>query len=97
MHGKNIVYSDMKPENLLVYEDGYVKLSDFGLSQELEKNSHYYTKMGTRMFFAPEMALRTECRRHVDLWALGVLAYELANFAFPFGSNAINDPKNFTN
>jgi len=43
----------MKPENLLVFEDGYVKLGDFGLSQEIEKHSHYYARMGTRMFFAP--------------------------------------------
>lgn len=47
----------MKPENLLVFEDGYIKLSDFGLSQQLEKYSHYYTRIGTMMFFAPEMAL----------------------------------------
>jgi len=47
------------------------------------------------MFFAPEMALGDECRRYVDLWALGVLAYELANLSFPFCSNSINDPKRF--
>jgi serine/threonine protein kinase len=36
LHLKNICYNDLKPENLLIFEDGYVKLSDFGLSKHLQ-------------------------------------------------------------
>jgi serine/threonine protein kinase len=71
---------------LLIFEDGYVKLSDFGLSKQLDPNQKYYMKVGTQDYFAPELVMGGECTTHIDLWALGVVAYELSNYVYPFKS-----------
>jgi len=75
LHERQIVYNDLKPENVLVFEDGYVKLSDFGLSRDLKQTNQERMRVGTRMYFAPEIVMGTECTKKVDIWALGVLTY----------------------
>ena len=52
-------------------------------------------RVGTRMYFAPEVVMGTECTKKVDLWALGILTYELSNLSFPFANNDIDDPQRF--
>jgi serine/threonine protein kinase len=86
LHSKNIAYWDLKPENLLVFADGYIKLTDFGLAQHIHASEHAHKKIkaGTPAYFAPEMALGRECGKEADLWTLGVLAYELASYQLPF-------------
>ena len=84
LHSKNLIYQDLKPENLLVFKDGYVKLTDFGLSEEVSGHLQKEMHVGTPEYFAPEMLLGKEYNRSIDLWALGVLAYEMANFCLPF-------------
>jgi len=39
MHSNNIIFGDLKPENLLIFEDGYIKLADFGLSKKTQADS----------------------------------------------------------
>ena len=70
----------------MVFSDGYVKLSDFDVSIQLKKDVSCTFKCGTTEYFAPEMAVGAECKRTVDMWALGVLAYQLSTFEFPFGA-----------
>ena len=49
-----MVYQDLKPDNLLVFDDGYIKMADFGVSHKMREGS-YYLKPGILCYFAPEM------------------------------------------
>lgn len=53
LHEKNIAYSNLKPSNLLVFSDGYVKLWDFDVSIQLKKDVPCTFKCGTTEYFAP--------------------------------------------
>ena len=53
LHSKNFIYQDLKPENLLVFRDGYVKLTDFGLSEEVADHLQKEMHVGTPEYFAP--------------------------------------------
>lgn len=55
LHKKNIVYRDLKPENLIITAKGHLKLTDFGLSKKLKGRS--YTICGTPEYLAPEVIL----------------------------------------
>lgn len=57
LHEKKIIYRDLKPENLLIFGNGYVKLTDFGLARELKENEGTKTLAGTTVYYAPEMVL----------------------------------------
>lgn len=52
LHAQNIMYRDLKPENLLIFENGYVKLSDFWLAKEIPENKSS-TEAGTAAYYAP--------------------------------------------
>lgn len=55
LHSKNIVYRDLKPENLLIGADGFLKLTDFGFAKFVEART--YTLCGTPEYLAPEILL----------------------------------------
>jgi serine/threonine protein kinase len=74
LHKNNIAYCDLKPENVLLFENGYAKLTDFGLAKEIKKEE-VMTRAGTPLYCPPEVVSRQKCGKEVDLWALGVLAY----------------------
>lgn len=97
LHKNNIVYRDMKPENILLDVAGNIKLTDFGLAKILKIEDAYKTKTlcGTAAYQAPEMILRQRYSMEVDCWALGVLLYELTNASTPFrGSNSLEIRQN---
>ena len=78
MHSRNILYSDLKPENVLIAGDGYAKLADFGLSHENVAGHDEVTSLaGTAEYLAPE-ALRLQAHGKAgDWWSFGVLVYEM--------------------
>lgn len=85
LHERDIVYRDLKPENVMIEEDGYPKLIDFGISKILSGRT--YTVVGTPHYMAPEVILGKGYTYSVDYWSLGIMLYELFCFNVPFGEN----------
>lgn len=97
LHSMNILYRDLKPENVLITGDGHVKIADFGLSRVLEgSDDKAMTICGTVSYFAPEMLqlLPDEGEPHhsqkkgygysVDYWAFAVFCFEIVMGRSPF-------------
>mmetsp|Transcript_19465 Transcript_19465/g.48766 ORF Transcript_19465/g.48766 Transcript_19465/m.48766 type:complete len:823 (-) Transcript_19465:925-3393(-) len=85
LHSMNILYRDLKPENLLLDDKGNCKMTDMGLAKVV--NGKTYTTCGTPDYFAPEVIQQTGMGRGVDWWTLGVLTHELMCGHAPFEAN----------
>jgi len=82
MHGMDIIYRDLKPENLVMSANGYIKVTDFGFAKVVPKKT--YTLCGTPDYLAPEIVTGQGHGKAVDWWCLGVLVYELLSSFPPF-------------
>ncbi|KAL3763492.1 hypothetical protein ACHAW5_010884 [Stephanodiscus triporus] len=83
IHSKKIVYRDLKPENLVMDAQGYLKIIDFGLAKKLN-GGKTWTLCGTPDYLAPEVILNEGHDWAVDYWGLGVLIYEMTAGVPPF-------------
>ena len=86
LHGNNVVYRDLKPENVMmsIALQGRLKLVDFGNAKILEKGDRTYTSCGTAVYIAPEVLTGEGHDHRVDIWALGILICELISGETPF-------------
>lgn len=82
-HSKNVIHRDIKLENLLIGENGKIKISDFGWSVHAP-SSRRLTVCGTPEYLAPEIVDKQEHDKRIDMWSLGVLLYEFLVGAPPF-------------
>jgi serine/threonine protein kinase len=82
LHAKNIIYRDLKPENLLLDRTGYLRIADFGFAKVVEDRT--FTLCGTPEYLAPEIVLSQGHGKAVDWWALGILAFEMLAGYPPF-------------
>lgn len=89
---REIVYRDLKPENVMLDKQGYLKLIDFGIAKKLsEGESRTFTMVGTPHYMAPEVMRGHGYGTEVDLWSLGIMLFEFVCGYLPFADD-LDDP-----
>ncbi|RNF07231.1 mitogen-activated protein kinase kinase 2 [Trypanosoma rangeli] len=104
LHSNRIMHRDMKPQNILIGQNGSVKLADFGFARSMSYNTMVLTSIkGTPLYMAPELVQEQPYNHSADLWSLGCILYQLYYGKPPFYTNhlyklinqIVNDPVKF--
>jgi len=95
LHKHNIVYRDLKPQNILLGIDGHVKLTDFGLSKNDFDANQENTICGTVKYIAPEAISGKKYDHMVDWWSLGIIIYRMLTGKLPYPTNKNNEVRVF--
>jgi serine/threonine-protein kinase len=92
-HRNGVVHRDVKPGNLLRSRDGEVKLADFGIAKATEQSSitQVGSVLGTAAYLAPEQARGEEAGPRADLYALGVVTYQLISGRLPYEAASLTE------
>ncbi|CAD8095078.1 unnamed protein product [Paramecium sonneborni] len=92
LHSNNVIYRDIKPENILIDLDGHIRIADFGLSKpDMIDTENAYSFCGSSEYMAPEMLLKSGHTFQLDLYCLGALLYELITGLPPFYSRNLDE------
>jgi serine/threonine protein kinase len=92
-HRHGVVHRDVKPGNLLRAREGEVKLADFGIAKATEQSSitQVGSVLGTAAYLAPEQARGEEAGPRADLYALGVVTYQLISGRLPYEATSLTE------
>ena len=90
LHTLNIVYRDIKPENILLDVDGHVRIADFGLSKIIGPRQRSYSFCGSPEYMSPEMLACVGHDKRLDIYCLGALLFEMLTGLPPFYDRDVN-------
>ena len=84
MHSENLMHRDIKGANILISEDGYAKLGDFGVGAALSDEEYRISKKGSPYWMSPQVASSVKYDYKTDIWSLGITCVELLEGEPPF-------------
>lgn len=89
-HKNNIIHRDVKPQNILVTEEGVIKVTDFGIAKSASSATltNTTTIMGSAHYFSPEQAKGSVVDNRADIYSLGVVLYEMVTGKLPFEADS---------
>ena len=85
LHERKFIFRDIKPENIMVSTNGFIKLIDFGMAKILKDKTN--SIVGTPQYMAPEIILGDYYSFEIDYWSIGICLYEFLCGNIPFGDN----------
>ena len=88
-HRIGLIHRDVKPENVLLTEDGQVKVADFGLMRAVDEHTASATVLGTVGYAAPELVGDGPVDQRSDVYAVGIMAYEMLTGSRPYTGTAL--------
>ena len=86
LHERKFVFRDIKPENIMVLDNGFIKVIDFGTAKQIADKTT--TIIGTPHYMAPEVIMGEGYSFQVDFWSIAICMYEFMCGAVPFGETA---------
>ena len=91
MHDRKIIHRDIKSENIFLNRDNTVKVGDFGISKSLASTlAQARTRIGTPYYLSPEICMDKPYNAKSDMWALGVVLYEMLTLKHPFDAKSMD-------
>ncbi|KAA6362900.1 MAG: putative kinase family protein, partial [Streblomastix strix] len=87
LHSHNVMHRDLQPANILVNQDGSIRLGDFGLASEMNED-YYNTIAGTKAYMAPEVHLLKRMNKSSEIFSLGVILFQLVTGHHPFQADS---------
>ncbi|MFI3230297.1 MAG: protein kinase [bacterium] len=88
-HNASIVHRDIKPQNILVTEDGEIKVTDFGIARISTSNTITVETMGSAHYFSPEQARGAYVDARTDIYSLGIVMFEMVTGELPFQGDGV--------